>query len=90
MRQARRFLISGRVQGVGYRFFARRAASVEGLHGMARNLDDGRVEVFVEGDEEAITRFERVIRRGPMGARVEQVMIEPVLPSGRYIDFTIF
>ena len=89
MMHARRFLISGRVQGVGYRFFARQAARVEGLQGTARNLDDGRVEVVVEGDEEAVTRFERVIRRGPVGARVAQVVTEPALPSGGYFDFTI-
>lgn len=89
MMQARRFLIAGRVQGVGYRFFAREAATVEGLRGTARNLSDGRVEVLVEGEGEAVERFERVLRRGPFGARVEQVIVEPGPPSGRFVGFTI-
>lgn len=89
MIQARRFLVSGRVQGVGYRFFAREAAALEGLQGRARNMSDGRVEVLVEGDSEAIARFERALHRGPLGARVEQVVSEPGLPSGRYTTFHI-
>jgi acylphosphatase len=89
MTHARRFLISGRVQGVGYRFFAREAAAVEGLRGRARNLDDGTVEVIAEGDEDAIARFERALRRGPISARVEQVVVEPMFPSGRFNDFRI-
>ena len=48
---AKRFLVSGRVQGVGFRYFVQDHASVEGLHGYARNLPDGRVEVVIEGDE---------------------------------------
>jgi acylphosphatase len=70
MRLARRYLISGRVQGVGFRFFARATAAREGLHGWVRNLPDGRVEIEAEGEAEALERFERAIRQGPPGARV--------------------
>ena len=71
MRIARRFVISGRVQGVGFRWFVRDAAMREGVAGWVMNLPDGRVEAFVEGDAEAVTRVERALRSGPPGARVE-------------------
>jgi acylphosphatase len=70
---ARRFVLSGRVQGVGFRYFAEEAAAVEGVSGWIRNLADGRVEAFARGDREAVERFERKLRRGPAGARVEDV-----------------
>ena len=70
MRVARRYLISGRVQGVGFRYFAQDAAQREGVSGWVRNLPDGRVEALVEGEEEAVTRVERALLQGPGGARV--------------------
>ena len=73
---ARRLIVSGRVQGVGFRFFAREAAAAEGIHGWVANLSDGRVEVHAEGDRETVDRFERTIRRGPAGARVEHVWVD--------------
>lgn len=84
----RRFVVSGRVQGVGFRFFTRDAAHVENIRGAVRNLDDGRVEVIAEGDAEAMTRFERTLRRGPSGARVDDVLVETALP-GALTDFRI-
>lgn len=72
---ARRFAISGRVQAVGFRLFAREAAAAENLRGWVRNLPDGRVEALVEGDRESVERFERKIRRGPASARVEDVAV---------------
>ena len=75
MRVARRFLISGRVQGVGFRFFARESAAAENLRGWVKNLPDGRVEALVEGDRESVDRFERKMRRGPASARVEDVAV---------------
>jgi len=89
MRRARRFLISGRVQGVGFRFFTEEAASREGLHGWVRNLPDGRVEASAEGDGEALERFERRLREGPRGARVERVEIDETTPDGRDTGFFI-
>jgi acylphosphatase len=78
---ARRFLVSGRVQGVGFRYFALDAARREGLHGYVTNNDDGTVEVVAEGDTEAIERFERALRRGPSRSRVENVVIDELNPS---------
>ena len=89
MRVARHFLVSGRVQGVGFRYFTQATADREGLHGWVRNLPDGRVEAEAEGDAEAVERFERALRQGPRGARIEQVEVEAVLPSGRDAGFCV-
>ena len=88
MRIARRFVVSGRVQGVGFRWFTQDTAAQEGVKGWVRNLPDGRVEAHVEGEEEAVTRVERAIRTGPRGARVEQVKVDEEEPGG-YRSFTI-
>lgn len=86
---ARRFLIGGRVQGVGFRMFAQDIAMVEGVHGFVRNLEDGRVEAVVEGDQEAVDRVELKLRRGPRGARVEEFDVEPASASHRPTGFHI-
>jgi acylphosphatase len=89
LRVARRYRISGRVQGVGFRYFAQAAALRDGIHGSVRNLPDGGVEAVAEGDAEAIERFERAIRHGPPGARVEHVDVESTMPSGRDSGFAV-
>jgi acylphosphatase len=89
MRVARRFIISGRVQGVGFRYFTQDAARREGLHGFVRNNDDGTVEAVAEGESAALERFERAIRRGPSRARVEQVMIDEVEPAQLATGFQV-
>jgi len=89
MRVARRFLISGRVQGVGFRYFTYDAAIREGIHGWVRNLPDGRVEASAEGDVDAVERFERAVRHGPRGAHVDDVDVEDVVPSGRETGFSV-
>jgi acylphosphatase len=85
---ARRLVIGGRVQGVGFRWFTVEQARAENVAGFVRNLPDGRVEAFVEGDADSLDRFERALRRGPRGARVDDVDAEPALPAG-HTDFTI-
>jgi acylphosphatase len=70
---ARRFLISGRVQGVGYRYFAERSARATGVTGWARNLDDGRVEVHANGTSAQLEDFEARLRMGPRFADVRSV-----------------
>jgi len=82
-------VISGQVQGVGFRWFTVDAATREGATGWVKNLPDGRVEVFVEGDLEAVTRVERALRRGPSRARVEKVWVVDEDPSGAYATFSI-
>lgn len=88
MRVARRFVISGRVQGVGFRWFTQDAATREGATGWVRNLPDGRVEALVEGEDDAVTRVERALRSGPRGARVEDVAVDDEEVGG-YKRFTI-
>ncbi len=89
MRMARRFVISGRVQGVGFRWFAQDAAVREGVSGWVQNLPDGRVEAFLEGDHEAVTRVERALRSGPRGARIESVYVADEEPAGTIKGFAI-
>ena len=85
----KRFLVAGRVQGVGYRYFARDAARLEGIRGTVQNLDDGRVEIVAAGESEALSRFVRALRRVPAGARVEDLQVEPGPPASGPGDFQI-
>ena len=89
MRVARRFVISGRVQGVGFRYFTQDTARREGVTGWVRNLPDGCVEALAEGDVEAVTRVERALRIGPRGARVERVYVDDEEPTGAYTTFSV-
>jgi acylphosphatase len=89
MSAARRFIVSGRVQGVGFRYFVKQEARLEGLRGWVRNLPDGRVEAVVEGDEAALDRLAGALRRGPGSARVTRVLAEPITCSGLARDFEI-
>ena len=89
MRVARRFLVSGRVTGVGFRYFAQDVARREGLTGVVRNLPDGRVEAVAEGEAESLTRFEAALRRGPSRARVEQIEVDALPVDGHYLGFSV-
>jgi acylphosphatase len=71
--KGRRFLISGRVQGVGYRYFAQRSAQATGVTGWAKNLDDGRVEVHANGTDARLDDFEGMLRKGPQYSDVRVV-----------------
>ena len=71
--KATRFLVSGLVQGVGFRFFVLRAARSLGIRGFARNLSDGRVEVVAAGTEDDMGQFQEILRQGPAGALVDGV-----------------
>ena len=70
---ARRWLVSGRVQGVGFRYFAQRRAEELGLNGWARNLDDGRVEVYATGAAERLSDLAAALHMGPRMAEVRGV-----------------
>ena len=77
------------MQGVGFRWFADHCAGREGLHGWIRNRPDGCVEAQAEGDAAAVERFERMLRQGPPHARVDEVEVDDVVPSGRDTGFTV-
>jgi acylphosphatase len=89
MQIARRYVISGEVQGVGFRAFTQRQAAVEGLHGWVRNLADGRVEILLEGDVDAVDRADAKLRRGPPHARIDDLVVEDMAPTGRPTGFAI-
>ena len=72
-KQAKRFLVSGRVQGVGYRYFAMSAAEQLDIAGYARNLLDGRVEVYAIGTAPQLRDFARELQRGPRFAAVDRI-----------------
>jgi acylphosphatase len=81
-----RLIISGRVQGVGYRDWAMAAGRRYGLTGWVRNRVDGSVEALIVGDEEAVGQMIQACRRGPPAARVDEIDVDPVdldvLPEG--------
>ena len=89
MIQARRFVVSGRVQGVGFRWFVQELAALEGARGWVENRPDGRVEALVQAEAEALARIERQIRRGPPSARVQHVEVTDEPPSERLTTFVI-
>ncbi len=70
---ARRYWIRGRVQGVGYRYFAQRIGVDLGITGYARNLEDGRVEVYAVGPEESLREFSGLLWKGPRFSDVRGV-----------------
>jgi len=89
MDAARRFVVKGRVQGVGYRYFAIRAAAECGVVGSVRNLPDGSVEAIAEGSDAALARFGEELARGPSYAHVTSVDEMTLEPTGRYHGFNV-
>jgi acylphosphatase len=83
-------VVSGLVQGVGYRAFAARSATRHGLLGGVRNLPDGRVKLDVEGQRSVIDTLLLELRVGPPAARVEQVEITWSAPTERHVSFSIW
>lgn len=80
--KALQIAISGRVQGVSYRASTRDEALRRGVHGWVRNLPDGRVEAWIEGDDEAVDAMLRWCRSGPPHARVDAIDVNTVEPAG--------
>ena len=79
-KSARRWLIRGRVQGVGFRYFAQREAEALGLTGYVRNLDDGRVEVYAAGPEAKLSELAGRLHQGPRWAEVRGVKEQQAEP----------
>jgi acylphosphatase len=85
-----RFLVSGEVQGVGFRWFVARHSRRLGLHGHARNLNDGRVEVLVRGEATSVAELESLLNAGPAHAQVSRVERSDVIDEEvRYKSFEI-
>ena len=89
MRLGRTYLVTGRVQGVGFRYFVHAAATREGVHGWVKNTAAGGVEIAAEGDAEALDRFERAVRQGPPHARIDRVEVTDVGAAGRSSGFWV-
>jgi acylphosphatase len=92
IQQAKRYFVSGMVQGVGYRYFAQRAARRLGVAGYARNLADGRVEVYAIGTDEALAQLRGELERGPRAAHVSKVTeqkaeIDPEIAPGFSVEY---
>ncbi len=85
----RRVLISGRVQGVAFRYYTRDVARDNGVSGWVRNLADGRVEAVFEGKEEDVNSVVAWCRKGPPASRVDHVQINEERPTGEFTDFDI-
>ena len=83
------FLIQGRVQGVGFRWFVQREASELDLRGWVRNTEDGDVEVVASGDAEDLAELRASLRRGPRGSRVDR-LIEHYLDDSEAEDLDAF
>ncbi len=87
--QAAKITISGEVQGVSYRYFAKRSAEKLGVNGYVKNLANGDVEAFVEGEKDEIESFIESLREGPSSSQVENINVEWLETSGMFKDFRI-
>lgn len=74
----RHYLVKGRVQGVGFRWFVQREAAEIGLRGWVRNTDEGHVEVLAAGDDKDIAELETALRKGSRGSRVDAIAMHDV------------
>lgn len=86
---ARKFVIRGQVQGVGFRFFAQRSAARHQIRGYIRNLEDGRVESLAEGNEKAVEAFKHDLTAGPTYSEVEEIEEIVLEPTRLYSSFRI-
>lgn len=89
MKERRHLRIHGKVQGVGYRFYATRVARRLGLKGWVQNMRDGSVEAQVEGEKESIDEWIEEIREGPRYAEVTRIEQESKEFSGKLPDFDV-
>jgi acylphosphatase len=88
-KEARKYVIVGRVQGVGFRFFTENWAHRMGLSGYVKNCADGTVEVYAVGSAAALEEFKARLAEGPLGARVDQVQEFEEQLKGSYRRFVV-
>jgi len=87
--EARRFVVRGRVQGVGFRWFVEREAHILGIAGWVRNNHDGGVEVLAQGTGEQLSGLRSRLRQGPRAARVDAVEESEAQPKDGLSSFRI-
>lgn len=83
------YIVQGYVQGVSFRYYTQRTADQLGVTGTVKNLWNGDVEVYAQGDEEAIEKLETFLNKGPISARVEKVIGEEFESDHVYPDFDV-
>ena len=82
-------IVSGLVQGVGFRYFTLRQAQKHQITGYVKNLPDRTVEAYAEGEKETLQQFLAAVRRGPLGSSVEKIDVEWLLYQNEFTDFKI-
>lgn len=87
--QTKQFLIFGKVQGVGFRFFTWQQAQKIGLSGTVRNREDGSVEVIAQGSEKQLTQLKQWLLQGSRFARVENILEQEYLTDSLYQQFRV-
>lgn len=87
--QARRFLVRGRVQGVGFRWFVEREAHMLGIAGWVRNNHDGSVELLAQGTRDQLSGLHSRLREGPRASRVDSVEVTEESPTPGLSSFRI-
>ena len=87
--EARRFVVRGRVQGVGFRWFVEREAHILGIAGWVRNNHDGGVEVLAQGTHHQLSGLQSRLREGPRAARVDDVQASEARPVDGLSTFRI-
>ena len=87
--EARRFVVRGRVQGVGFRWFVEREAHMLGIAGWVRNNHDGSVEVLAQGSRDQLSGLHSRLREGPRAARVDNVEVSEARPVAGLSSFRI-
>jgi acylphosphatase len=85
----RRYLVTGRVQGVGFRWFVEHEARVIGVGGWVRNREDGTVEVLASGTNAQLGSLYDRLQEGPRAARIDQVEVEEATPFSGYDTFQV-
>ena len=85
----RRYLIYGRVQGVGFRWFTRQRAQLLGIRGWVRNLPDRCVECLAAGDENRLDAFQSMLKEGPALSRVDRIDVVEEAPQALHSDFQV-
>ena len=89
MNQGISIIVSGRVQGVGFRYFTKNKAEERGITGWVRNLSDGRVEVLAYGPESDLEQFMQVLKEGPLGSKVSELHSQWLPQKEDLTKFTI-
>ena len=87
--EARRYVVRGRVQGVGFRWFVEREAAMLGIAGWVRNNHDGSVEVLAQGTRDQLLGLHSRLREGPRAARVDAVEVSDAQPVNGLSSFRI-